>query len=93
MKPKDEEAPEVAKARKAKAAMKNAQANIAEVIEGSDRMARQMQYTAGELEKLAKSVGDILVEGYFSPDPGNARPRSVKSILLHHAGSLRERAL
>ena len=62
-----EETPEMAKVRKAKAALKNSQANIAEIVRANDDMSSSMKSAADDLDRLAKTVGEgIHLNGYFS---------------------------
>jgi len=52
------ETPEMVKTRKAKAALKNATANILETLKSNEEMSAQMLRTADDLEKYANAVGD-----------------------------------
>lgn len=53
-----EETPEMAKARKARAALKNVAASTAEILNASDIMSKKMKGVACTLRDYAKKIGD-----------------------------------
>ena len=89
-----EESPEMEKRRKAKAALKGAQSNIAETLAASEAMAKQMKSTAEVLERIARSFPEeIRLSGFWPGDPGSRRETPVKTLLLNEASSLRGTAV
>lgn len=91
-----DETPEMIRQRKAKAALKNAQANISELLSASDQMSQRMKSVADVLDQIASRCGDTAVYGHW---PANreanrdGRFMTIKELLQYEAGRLRDKAV
>ena len=90
-----EETPQMAKVRKAKAALKGSQSHISEVVIASENMSTTMNKAANLLERYAKDVGaGVYLYGhcYGEKDRGPGASR-LADLLLNLARELREKSV
>ncbi|MCB1424083.1 MAG: hypothetical protein KDJ69_16800 [Nitratireductor sp.] len=86
-----EETPEMAKLRKAKAALKSVQTNTASIIRANDEMSNCMAGAAGDLDRIAKEIGEGVGVRVYSDN--RYRYTSLKDYLMEIAMRLRNKAV
>lgn len=86
-----EETPEMAKARKAKAALKNVAASTAEILQANDAMARAMRNVADDLKRNAHKFGEVFIQQAFFDNHSRAWANATAKDFLLRSAELLER--
>ena len=89
-----EESPELAKARKARAVLKNVAASTAEILKASETMSQTMKRVAESLRRASKMTGDVMLAN-LKYDHSNSRfvSQKISEFLVEEAAKLEGNAV